>query len=692
MKIKVGYANNIKNVDLEIDKGYLNIYYGHNGTGKSTIAMAVKSKLNNESLDKYKSLNFSGKDPLVDISEQLNCVIYNQDFIDNVVFNKTSGSFVNESFELLVKDENVSKLESDLAKIIKEIEKFTKSDMFITLRENVKSIIDVFTINAKSKSKLASDKLNKTKGFKNIALGNPVMNTAVPLKIRRIAKKQENSVQWAKWWKSGVNYIKDERCPYCGELHNAGFALEMGNILNILSDANFDTRLKMSNRIEQLDNNILKDGEDFKDILQSNRDVFKESNAKKVLSYLTHLNLLNEYLDNINQFNIDEKEPQVLIKTLEVLLKHLKSTTMANDLSKLISHLKLKEKDLKIAQSKIRSILKKNINSKEKAINEYLELCNIEYQMFFKDKKLVLVHKFSRTELDGTKHLLSYGEKNSIALLIFVLLYVNTNSLIILDDPISSYDEEKKYAIYSMIFKKSNLKITKGNYVIYFTHDFENIIEFKHNSLYQKEIVGFMLNNKNGDITLKEIKKEDIKLISDYYYNIINNTKLNLVKLIYIRKLIELKFIETNKQHTYNYISSVIKGKYPQYKTTGKHLSLIEIDLAKETIGKVTKSYNEVDLKLELDIHALINNFQDDKTDWYEKTVLFRSIADITKEINVRTMLSDSLERLSKMSYHIENERVLNLNPLNFNNFPSNVERAMDLFVEEVRKQLPPVY
>ncbi len=688
MKIKVGYANNVKSVDLEIDQGYLNIFYGHNGTGKSTIAEAVKSKLNNEPLDKYKSLNFNDRDPIVDISKQLNCAIYNQDFIDNVVFNKASGSFVNDSFELLVKDENISKLENDLTKMIEDVEKFTKNEAFAALRENVKSIIDVFTINIKSKSKLASDKLNKTKGFKKISHGNPVMNTAVPLKIRRIAKKQKNSVQWAKWWKSGVNYINDERCPYCGEIQNVGFAFNMSKILNILSDSNFDTRLRMTNTIEELNGFIFKNGDDFNDILKSNRDVFKESNAKKVLSYLTHLNLLNEYLDSISKFNIDEEKPQLLIKNLEILLKHLKNLTMTNDLKKLISHLKTKEKDLKIAQNKIKSVLKKNVISKENAINEYLELCNIDYKMAFKDKKLVLVHKLTKKELDGTKHLLSYGEKNSIALLIFVLLNANTNSLIILDDPISSYDEEKKYAIYSMIFKKSNLKITKGNYVIYFTHDFENIIEFKRNSLYQREIKGFILNNNNGDITLKEIKKEDIKLISDYYGNIINNSQLNIVKLVYIRKLIELKFLEKNKQHTYNYISSVIKGKVPQYKSTGKHLDSNEINLAKRTISKIAKDYDEDELKLELETNNLINNYQNNRTAWYEKIVLFRAIGNIAKEKNIKTVLSDSLERLSKMSYHIENERVLNLDPLNFNNFPSNIEKAMDLFVEEVKKRL----
>lgn len=40
------------------------------------------------------------------------------------------------------------------------------------------------------------------------------------------------------------------------------------------------------------------------------------------------------------------------------------------------------------------------------------------------------------------------------------------------------------------------------------------------------------------------------------------------------------------------------------------------------------------------------------------------------------------------MPNHIKNERVLNLYPLNLNNFPSIVGRTLDLFVGEVRKQL----
>jgi hypothetical protein len=72
---------------------------------------------------------------------------------------------------------------------------------------------------------------------------------------------------------------------------------------------------------------------------------------------------------------------------------------------------------------------------------------------------------------------------------------------------------------------------------------------------------------------------------------------------------------------------------------------------------------------------------------WFEKTVLFRAIAEKSESLGLKTVLYDSLDRLSKMSYHIENERVLNLNPISFNIFPSNIEKAMDLFVNGIESQ-----
>ena len=41
-QITISNCNNIKHATIEIQEGKLNIFYGRNGTGKSTIAKSIK--------------------------------------------------------------------------------------------------------------------------------------------------------------------------------------------------------------------------------------------------------------------------------------------------------------------------------------------------------------------------------------------------------------------------------------------------------------------------------------------------------------------------------------------------------------------------------------------------------------------------------------------------------------------------
>jgi wobble nucleotide-excising tRNase len=65
--------------------------------------------------------------------------------------------------------------------------------------------------------------------------------------------------------------------------------------------------------------------------------------------------------------------------------------------------------------------------------------------------------------------------------------------LIILDDPISSFDKNKKFAILSMLFgKSSHIKTNlRDRTVLMLTHDFEPIIDIIYNNLPK-------LENKNS--------------------------------------------------------------------------------------------------------------------------------------------------------------------------------------------------
>jgi len=109
------------------------------------------------------------------------------------------------------------------------------------------------------------------------------------------------------------------------------------------------------------------------------------------------------------------------------------------------------------------------------------------------------------------KHL-SWGEKHSFALILFVFDAIRANArLIILDDPISSFDTNKKYAIINRLFKtgdKENSLYERT--VLMLTHDFEPVIDYVQTSSGRQtptSICASYFENVNGQLKCTSIQK-----------------------------------------------------------------------------------------------------------------------------------------------------------------------------------------
>lgn len=94
------------------------------------------------------------------------------------------------------------------------------------------------------------------------------------------------------------------------------------------------------------------------------------------------------------------------------------------------------------------------------------------YAAFHNESHHPHVHMIA--EISNNKEHLSYGERNAFALALFMYNALNEDvDLVILDDPISSFDGNKKFAIINKLFMGSNS--LKDKTVLLLTHEF-NII------------------------------------------------------------------------------------------------------------------------------------------------------------------------------------------------------------------------
>lgn len=317
-----------------------------------------------------------------------------------------------------------------------------------------------------------------------------------------------------------------------------------------------------------------------------------------------------------------------------------------------------------INQQKI--TIKNTIDKYKKEINGFLDSAGYNYNVDIVendgDFKMKLFHNEFEGVIPGTERHLSYGERNAFALALFMYSALNENpDLIILDDPISSFDGNKKFAIINMLFMGSNS--FKNKTVLLLTHDFNLVIDtiynFKQNILPVPN--AYFLSNENGILSEKEIKKEDIKSFVEIAKAKINSSIDIINKLIYLRRLLEL--IESKNQK-WNMLSSLFHKR----ETPTNRIGADEIQMTDDEIAKTEAEINEsFDLSFSYNeqYHRVINlntikSLYNSSNCNYEKLQIFRIIFDDMD-------LDDIIKKFINETYHIENDYIFQLDPNEYN-------------------------
>ena len=144
-----------------------------------------------------------------------------------------------------------------------------------------------------------------------------------------------------------------------------------------------------------------------------------------------------------------------------------------------------------------------------KDINDFLETAGINYELIINvdsesESSTILKYKDrenNRFTVENIKRHLSWGERNAFALVLFMHYALSKEpDLIILDDPISSFDKNKKFAIINRLFNNSTTGRTFYNQtVLFMTHDLEPVIDFIVNNKPTGGFVqSFHLHNREG--------------------------------------------------------------------------------------------------------------------------------------------------------------------------------------------------
>ncbi|NDK08817.1 AAA family ATPase [Candidatus Gracilibacteria bacterium] len=702
--INIKYCNNIDSAIINLDKHILNIKYAINGTGKTTIAKAIKYSVKDISegttklkeLKPFKYLGVEEINPeITGLEEFNNIMLFDEDYVNQYTFHQDE--IVKNSFDIFI---NNDKYKEGIDKI---------NQLVIDLRNSLQNneeinnfIIDLNNLISYGKSTKSGISAASVIG-KGLGDGNLLENIPTELNPYKHYLKCDENIKWLGWQSNGNSFIdiSSDCCPYCtsgintkkevikkvSEVYKPKNIEHLNSVIKVIEGL---SKYFSDETNSSLTDIIKKSGGLSDDEQQYLLKILDESN--QIHNKLVRLKGLNFHnLKHVEKTNIEEE-----LNNMKIILNtypYFKSDYTQKKIDSINSELDkvIKKIGFLIGAIELQKItVKETISLYKTEINDFLHYAGYNYTIDATEEneiyKLVLKHNDNgENPLNNAKNYLSYGERNAFALIIFMFESLNKKSdLIILDDPISSFDKNKKFAILNILFGNKVVKENLRNKsVLMLTHDFEPIIDIIYNQLPKglENKTAYFLENDFGNIVETEINKKDIKSFIHIAEENIKTLSNSINKLIYLRRIFELnlKYLDA-----YEVLSNLFhKRAIPVFID-----NITEIP--KEIIANGVKiiienGISDFEYKMYYELitdKVYMISLYENSTNNYEKLQIYRIIKDSGTTIEIE---SNVIRKFINESFHIENDYLFQLNPCKYKTVPQYVIDECSKDIEELK-------
>lgn len=577
MNVVIENCRSIDNASISIEPGKLNVKFGPNGTGKSSIAKALVSAVSESigpDLVPFKWLkegsaenhpfNVSGLDGITSVE------VFDEEYVQSVVFQQDS--LFPGSFDVFVRTpefiDTENKLREQLEAIVKLSEREDVRRLAADLESFLANLVGNSGLDRNKKPKGSSPVVKALKEGNTWAHEDPLLTPFKPILGQGPFKK------WAAWHKQGRDYLSlmEGVCPYCGlpasdsekridAVGNSFDSTKVGNIektINALSIGGAylsETASCKINSIVDSADPITEQEKGFIGKVVQDAQLIIDTLAKlrAISSYfvLSSVDNLNEGLSNckIDIALVDNFNSSICSELAAEINKAV-DAAMTNA-GKLIGLVKRQKLHLAAA-----------LKDRCEEINSFLTEAGYPYSVNIpgaEDGKcsVRLVHT-SQWEVPDSREALSYGEKNAFALVFFAYECMSKKpNLVILDDPISSFDGAKRYALLTMLFLGGIREATlKGKTVLLLTHDYGTLfdIEHTHKPTFQPSANSCVLSCADGLVNETVVTANDMVLADSLYERLAKSSSALMVKLVYARKVLEVR---DDKGDAYDIVSSL---------------------------------------------------------------------------------------------------------------------------------------
>ncbi|TEA03930.1 AAA family ATPase [Mycobacteroides salmoniphilum] len=686
--IEIRDCNSIADAKITLRRSAVNIKYGANGVGKSTIARALRLRTEGDgSLDpllpfKHRGVDGAPSPAVVGADAIKKVLVFDDDYVSQFVFQPDE--VLKDSFEVFI---NTDEYKHGLAQIDALFQAlndtFSEQEEFLVALEAFKLLRDAFGVTK-------AGAIAKTcRGFKAIEMGGKMAHVPEPLQGYKQFLESEDPASWITWQARGKSFLdRSENCPFCSSSNlNKQIAKQVSEVYESAAVKNLSALRQMIDQLgdyfEESKRELLRGlltslGELSPE--QSNFLANLRAQVQTFLGKLTDLRALSFHTlrdaDDVNELLLNLKIDLPLLDALD----STKTASVVGLINDKLDEVAGRINELRAELGKQKGRVSDLIKANQDAVNEFLRsagyLYTVKIEKTEDSYKMIVEHDDSSGHLESANRHLSYGEKNAFALVLFMHhVRKERPDLVVLDDPVSSFDKTKKYAILHQLFhgKNSIREFT----TLLLTHDIEPAIDIVLNptsgQFTMVKPIAHFLQSRAGTVRESLIEKRHISTFSQVCKANIEASSDDVIKCIYLRRLYEA---HGELGSEYQILSSLLhlrdiagtKGPDGEFTPLPAEHFAAGLEQIREQIP--TLDYEKV--VQELKDPAVVKAKFEATDVGYEKVQLFRVLADK----NWAKSGDEAFQKFVNETYHIENEYVMQLNPREFDAVPEHVVKA----------------
>lgn len=701
--VKLACCNNIDCATITLKPNATTVLHGMNGSGKSSVAKAIQlyNGDDGQTLEVLKPYASESLPSVEGLPSDANILVFNEDYVDNTLF-KGDMELIENGYKVFVDTPEYRKAAKETDELLADAVKRLRDEGKVAeLLSTVNNLLSCF-------GKVSKQTYSKTSPIaKGVVLnGNLVEHVSPKFKSFTSLIQADNAKEWLLWRGKGSKFSSQGVCPYCGKTLEQS-ELEICNEMQAAYGGKYiDSFTKTIQTFGEAEVLLSENARVQADEILHGK-LEEESNPENeafLYSIKGDAEGLRAKLEKIQQLNYsslkDEEKGADYFEGLKIHVERLEkmnsqyAVERINSINAVLDDLSSKVRDIQIAIGRQSAALRKSIKASMAEMNAFLESAGFPYEISIASPDgsrcaVSLKPRGIEMNVKDLKSHLSYGERNSLAIALFSAQVKSEKpDMVVLDDPISSFDQNKKYAILQRLFSKSK-GVCRGITTLLLTHDFETLIMIGkvHRSLLCNTSC-FYARNDGGVLSLIPVEDDDFNSAVQCFKTIVASDASLPYRIALARRAVEIAY---GKSPAWHVLSSLMHCR--------EVATLHEQELTDEEWEKARKQLEEIGLK-DFNYEDLLSGLgnkellstYDQASSFVEKICAFRLLADnnageISQVCN-RANIDETVFKFANEYFHIENLMAYQFDPVKFNTVPAGIIETCDKLIAGFKVQL----